>query len=92
MNIHNHHLSLRIIKCEVLSRASENSSSRLNSLFATYYDASRYPTFFFFFFLALHFKKASSYNYSVHNSEKKRAETGIAKTCGKLLENEQPKI
>lgn len=90
MNIHNHHLSLRIIKCEVLSRALENSSSLLNSLFATYYDASRYPTFFFF--LALHFKKASSYNYFVHSSEKKRAETGIAKTCRKLLENEQPKI
>lgn len=89
MNIHNHHLSLRIIKCEMLSRALENSSSLLNSLFTTCYYASIYPTIFFWQCI-LETKVLQVF--LIHLYKEKRTKTGITETCRNLLKNEQTKI
>lgn len=94
MNIHNCHLSLRIIKCEMLSRALENSSSLLNSLSATCQNVSTHPTIFLLvfwgFFFALHFTNQTSHKFSLHISMRNmRTKIGITRTCRNLMENEQ---
>ena len=52
----------------MLSRALENSSSLLNSLFTTRYHASTYPTIFF----GIAFYKPNPWKFSLSISAKKR--------------------
>lgn len=69
----------------MLSRALENSSSLLNSLFATCYYASIYPgTFFWQCILETKFLQVVL----THLCEEKRMKIGITKTCKNLLKNE----